>query len=240
MIQAILYFDGDYLGDAVTRISTLPEAIRPTHFSAGEKVEDKANLLSNAARFGAFMKRHETGFFLMGAEVLYNVSIKGKLPSTIAAYCDSAALALHAETMLGALSQARPVFGFVADQREYHHRNRLAVSLGNNKVEAWVGRDVNRYVPGIYWITLLSDALCRRHGLETRHLVQELGAECLPLGECQTVLKLYNQPEDWEKHVEQVDLACLSNGVFSITKVTSDAARAANIMDLQALLSLWK
>lgn len=46
-------------------------------------------------------------------------------------------------------------FFFAADRDEYEHRNRFKAEVGDSLVEAWVGRDLTRYLPGLYWRTML-------------------------------------------------------------------------------------
>ena len=62
------------------------------------------------------------------------------------------------------MAAPRPFFGFACTQEELEYRNRITVKFGINIMESWVGRDTRRYIPGLYWWTLLPASLAEQHG----------------------------------------------------------------------------
>lgn len=49
---------------------------------------------------------------------------------------------------------------------EYTRRNRYFVTIGTNHIETWVGRDLRKYISGLYWRTGIGSDLVKRHGVD--------------------------------------------------------------------------
>jgi len=47
---------------------------------------------------------------------------------------------------------------------------------GEDHIESWIGRKLEKYSPGVHWHTLLSDGLLTRHGVKLAGLPVEAAA----------------------------------------------------------------
>ena len=63
------------------------------------------------------------------------------------------------------MAPLHPIFGFACAQEELEYRNRITTKFGINTMESWVGRDPQKYIPGLYWWTLLPASLAEQHGI---------------------------------------------------------------------------
>lgn len=121
---------------------------------------------------------------------------------------------------------------------EFDHRNGLIVTLANHTggvANLWVGRDYERYVPGLYWLNYFSRRFITTHGLDMEHLRQGLNADVRELRHGYLVL-LYNEPGEWEQSTEQVDDFLFSaRGYFSKRRV--NATPSVPTMELVPLIS---
>jgi hypothetical protein len=136
------------------------------------------------------------------------------------------------------MTVADPMFGFLAAEEERFHRNRVVVKLGNNTIESWVGRDITKYVPGLYWITYLSYDLLRAHNLPVKP-IKAIAKETTE-SHAGLVVRLYDEPVQW-KHTKKIDDVCFStNGIFSIDRVKPLISLANNYVELSDLLNDWR
>ena len=90
------------------------------------------------------------------------------------------------------MAAPRPFFGFACTQEELEYRNRITVKFGINTMESWVGRDTRRYIPGLYWWTLLPASLAEQHGIPLSILVRA-SQEHIELEGQQHLLRFYDK-----------------------------------------------
>ncbi len=108
-----------------------------------------------------------------------------------------------------------------------------------NTIESWVGRDPQRYVPGFYWLTLLSEALVKKHNVPLP-TVEKVALEHIELGGGQHLFQFYERPEDWQSSQGVAELTTVLPGVFDVEKIKPQLAAAKNYLDLTAALERWK
>jgi hypothetical protein len=228
----------------VQALCTLPEPLRPTHHRFGEDEDGKPikelekflDLQTNAG-LGPFLTSdaatYDVGFFdgLVGDERVKSKTITCRITFK----CDADLISIF----FNHISVVRPIFGFACDESEYQYRNRVIAKRGMNTVESWVGRDLEKYVPGLYWFTLLSDSLLERHNVS----ISSIKALALHHSQPSDGLHLFNfyeRPSDW-KNNSVIEEACSSlNGFFNIKKAKDEIESAQNFLDLQDVLRSWK
>ncbi|MEW5849141.1 MAG: hypothetical protein AB2A00_10010 [Myxococcota bacterium] len=127
-------------------------------------------------------------------------------------------------SLLGVFSKTGLVFGFACETEEYHHRNRYERSLVGRHISYWVGRDASKYLPGVYWLTVVSRPRLAAAELGT----ESLGAvgKVLSLGADHVALQAFDKPADWLAHSERLDRFCHdAPGVFSLQRIRAGLDR---------------
>jgi hypothetical protein len=236
VIDVELEFDGRALDRIVAAFLSLPPDLRPQSYSAGET--DPGSSIDDQKKFSAFVSKSKSGFFLKRAGLVCSVRIAGDKSIVCDCFVEQGADA--ARRLLTHLAKARPLFGYAADPAERERRNRVAVEQGQNKIEAWVGRDTTRYVPGLYWLTLLPRGLAESHKLPIDELKQR-AMEHTRLDDDLDLFRFYKNPEDWNAAKDKIDdLYRMAPGVFDIEKVRPSLPAASSFLELNALLQKWK
>lgn len=237
MIQARLDFD-DAIDPVLKTLADLPAMLRPIYFSHDEKVANDADRIGDQDRFSAFVARSKSGFILFGPSgVSYSIRIAEGNPLICDCFLDVAAEAV--EYFLKHMSKARPIFGFACMPAERERRNRVTTQQGLNKIESWVGRDTQRYVPGLYWLTLLPEPLARQHGVSLS-AVGAIAQEHVELEGGQHLFRFYERPEDWQGTSTVTDFSASLPGVFNVEKIKPQLMVAKNFLELNALLREWR
>lgn len=265
MIRATLYFEkGADIGTLVETLKTLPELIRPVYFAEDEGKINKANGLDNEARFRSFLKANPAGFFLYSeSRACINFTVTSGAGSEYSDMTLSLPDGLPCEltkTFFKCLVEDKPVFGFACDDpervpdangsyvishsdvsSEYEHRNRYYITLGNNNIEDWIGRKLDKYIPGVYWLTLLSDGLLAKHSVKLADLVADaMTTETLGDGSLH-LLKFFESPEDWKDNADRLDDLCERvKGVFSRRAVEAAVAGATKFLEYDDVIANWR
>lgn len=236
MIEAGLEFDG-----AIDRVMKafvdLPAPLRPIHFSHEEKPASDADRIADPKRLAAFVAKSKSGFFLLGPGLTYSVRIATGKPLICDCFLEVAPEA--AEHFLRHMSKAMPIFGFACMPGERERHNRVTTHQGASTIESWVGRDTHRYVPGLYWLTLLPEALARQHGVPLE-AVRAVARKHIDLGNGQHLFQFYDRPEEWQETSAVTDLSASLPGVFDVERIRPQLLAAKNFLDLNAMLREWK
>ncbi|PIV31053.1 MAG: hypothetical protein COS35_03360 [Zetaproteobacteria bacterium CG02_land_8_20_14_3_00_50_9] len=106
-------------------------------------------------------------------------------------------------------------------------------------IESWVGRDLSKYIPGLYWQTYISVDLAKEHSFDLAKACQI--AEESTDYEKGVLLRFFEDPLDWNQYAEKLDNLCLTmDGVFSIKEVHSIISSSINYIELCSVLRQWK
>jgi len=142
---------------------------------------------------------------------------------------------------LKSLAGNKFVFGFGCYDEEHEHRNRHYITIGKNHIESWIGRDLEKYIPGVYWYTLLSDELLSKHGVDLASLSAEaITTETLGDGSLH-LLKFYENPEDWKENAERLDDLCeRTDGVFSRRPIEVAVISVSNYLEYDDIIAEWR
>jgi len=243
MITATLYFEnGVDAGGLVQDLQRLPEPIRPVSFAADEGKISKVNVLSDRGRFEKFMKKYPTGFFLYSKnKTAIQVSTSRVGYAEVTLWLEVGPPDTLVPVFMRSLVEHKPVFGFACAEDEYDHRNRHYLTLGENHIESWIGRRVERYIPGVYWYTLLSDGLLTKHGVVLAELATEaVSSETLGNGSLH-LLKFFEHPEGWEAQACRLDALCARvKGVFSRGSVDTAVAGVTTYLEYSDVIAQWR
>jgi hypothetical protein len=134
---------------------------------------------------------------------------------------------------------AHAIFGFACAEEEREHRNRITTKFGVNTMESWVGRDTQKYVPGLYWWTLLPASLAGQHGIPLSAVVGA-ALEHVELEGHQHLLRFYDKPEDWQSAHVMTQLYRSLPGLFDVEKLRPKLQGATTFLELNAILHAWR
>jgi len=126
-------------------------------------------------------------------------------------------------------------FGFLCSSAERSAKNRHKIQIGINKIESWVGREIEKNIPRFYWLTLISDVLLARHDVPLCSVIS-IVKEYSDLGNGMNFLKFYESPENWDKTSDVKKLCTSFPSIFNIDDVEVIAYQAKGVMELLALL----
>lgn len=221
--------------DLLRRLLDLPPTLRPTHFNIGE---DEPRLpLSSFDRLPADLRARQAGYFLYGPSSSFEVAVlprggidlMGNLhlpPDQVEAYF------LH-------LTSLQPAYGYAALPEERVARNRVSHQFGLNQIEAWVGRRSDKWLPGLYWLNLLSDEVATRHGVAVDELASA-SHRYLKLGNGLHLFQLYLLPQDWRGSDIYSEFSQKIPGLFDIEVVKRRLPVTKNFLQLQGELHKWQ
>ena len=236
MIEAGIEFEVA-IDRVVMAFGDLPVPLRPVHFSHEEKPASDADCIADQKRLAAFVAKSKSGFFFLGPGLTYSVRIATGRLLVCDCFIDVSPEA--AEYFLKHMAKVKPVFGFACLPGERERRNRVTTQQGPNKIESWVGRDTQRYVPGLYWLTLLPEALARKHHVPLS-AIEAVAQEHVELEGGQHLFRFYERPEGWQETSAVTELCASLSGVFDVEKVKPQLLAAKNFLDLNALLREWR
>lgn len=235
MIEAGLEYPPSARRAVIEALLSLPDALRPTRESAEEDSEG-IEIVDQDKFINAVMKR-ETGLMLKGRDVLFDVSFAGE--KDIRCNCFLNVIPDLVKVFMIHMAAAHPIFGFACAREELERRNRVTIKQDMNTIESWVGRDTQKYIPGIYWWTLLPSSLVEKHKIDLSMLAT-LSLEHIELEGQQHLFRLYEKPQDWSSSTVMAQLYSSSPGIFDVKKVRSQLEAAKNFLELNAVTSNWR
>jgi hypothetical protein len=235
MIEAGLEFMHSSRQLVIETFLSLPEELRPTHESVnedevGQKIKSRGNFLVEASK-------RKIGFFLKAPHITYNISFPAAKPVSCSCFLDTNPTL--AKTFMLHMASAQPLFGFACAPEEREWRNRVTTKQGINSIESWVGRDIEKYVPGLYWITLLPFALAERHNVSLS-AVESIALEHIAIGRCQNLFCFYKNPTDWRSISTVTNLCSSLPGLFDVEKVRPQLLAARNFLELSTIIQNYK
>ncbi|MEW6558353.1 MAG: hypothetical protein AB1349_13565, partial [Elusimicrobiota bacterium] len=152
---------------------SLNEQLKPKYFNDNEGL-DKKRLIEDKQEFQTFLANNKIGFFLYSRVCSYDISIRDKLEfSNIFIDFNKNQFTEQYVLNIFDILKSYIYFGFACSFEEYNYRNRIYADFGKTKVEAWVGRDLARYIPGVYWRTLVSYEVLKSHNTDLSSFPQD-------------------------------------------------------------------
>jgi len=137
------------------------------------------------------------------------------------------------------MASANPAFGFACDLEERSHRNRVTTQLGAATIHAWVGRNAEKCIPGLYWLTLLPENLLSKHGVSLS-AVGQIALEHRALDHGQHLFRFYDRPEDWRYESKVTKLIAALPGIFDVEGVRPKLETAKTLAEHAAITREWK
>jgi hypothetical protein len=235
VIESIVEFQPGILTQLVSKLLSLPAELRPSHHSLGE--DEKGQLIDDPREFANYLKERSPGPYLTGEHCSYDISLAAPKP-IICHGCLDVEPALVKQFMVE-MASLNPIFGFACMPEERYQRNRVTTRQGANTIESWVGRDTQKYLPGFYWLTLLSETLAQRHGVSLS-AIEAVAQEHVALEGGEHLFRFYEKPGDWQKTNVVAELCASLPGVFDVEKARPQLLAAKNYMELNSMLRNWR
>ena len=257
MIWVSLYFEhGLDLGSVVNSLQALPPSVRPAYFSENEERPEapvfvrralrkgitfvKTNLLEDEPGFLDYQKDHPSGIVLYSENrTIIDVS-GGAGYASVAIYLENQSDRRHVIDIFRCLLNHKPLFGYACEANEYDHRHRHCITLGRHRIESWIGRNLEQYLTGAYWYTLLSDDVLGKHGV----CLSDLSTEAVEVEICGDgslhLLKFYEEAADWRQHADRLDALCeKTEGIFSRRSVETAVSGVTNFIEYCDVIDGW-
>lgn len=222
------YIPRSKMGDVMRALQTLASRICPDRYSADEDSEKATGKLADEAKFNAFVSKNEYGFFLFAERARYNIVLRPKdgFSNVVVDALGERFSEADAAAVVKTLASAGSAFAFAASEDEYHHRNRYVRTLGANQFEAWIGRDLRKYLPGIYWLTILS----KDHTDVLTAATNTLGAVVTQIDAEHWLVKAFDSPNEWQRNAARLDeWLTRQPAFFSKNRVLAQLDAAPNI-----------
>jgi len=259
-VEVAVYFDKKNVRRVIDSLQALPAHLRPKYFSEEESLKSKKDEVADKKRFEKFVARNPAGFFLFADDCSYNFFIHERGYSRL--FCDIQNEDFYSDVPLlfETMVSAAPIFGFAGENQEevpsadgsyvithsevhseYKHRNCYYITIGDNNIESWIGTDLDKYIPGVYWYTLLSDELLKKHHIDLASLSAEaISTETLGDGSIY-LLKFYESPDEWKQNAERLDTLCERiDGIFSRRSVESAVSGVSNYLEYDDIIADWQ
>jgi hypothetical protein len=199
--------------------------------------DEPAEAIGDVDTFLHTFKMPTIGVYLQNAVALYDVRRSSPTTIIVDADLDSVPDAAVREFLIH-MAAAGPIFGYACAEEELERRNRITTELGINTIHSWVGRDIQKYVPGLYWWTLLPASLAEQHGIPLSTLVSPAREHIEIEGQLH-LLRFYEKPEDWQTAPVMAELYRSLPGVFDVEKLRPKLRGSTTFLELNAVLDAW-
>jgi hypothetical protein len=233
LVDSRLTFPATAAGKVIDILLSLPGELRPTHHRFAENQPRKE--IGNPAAFRNGKVGKSSGFFLHAGRITYAPDFFGDVPIECNCYGIPDSLARE---FLTHMASAGPIFGFCCSEDEKDHRNRLTVPTGNGTIEGYFGRNTEKYVPGLYWLTLVSEKLAKKHNVSLE-AVKNIALEHVDLGGGVHFFRFYDKPADWKLTAAIKEFCALTPGFFDLKRVRSQLKPNADFRERHEELRPW-
>ena len=183
------------------------------------------------------LKNREYGFMLNAPKATYDISIVTNHPIICRVFFKKIVPSLAQEFMMH-MASAHPIFGYASTEEERYRWNRVKTIRGNNHIETWVGRDPSKCVPGLYWLTMLSGDLARRHGVAIEAL-DGVAKDHVLFDKDWHLFRFYDAPEDWRESSGVSDLRTNLTGIFDIEALRPQILAAKTWLEACDVTHAW-
>ncbi len=219
----------------------LPKQVALIHVGEDEGKISKRNILGSDEQFSRFVADNDTGFFLFSDFVSADVNLstsKGK-PNVYYFQDDNPCelLVSNSYKIIDSFSKTNALLVRACLDEELTYKNNVTVKLDIGKVESWVGRDIARYIPGIYWLNWISDSYAAMLNLDMSEIASNLDAPIERVGHG-NMFRVSEDPRSWKEKLPAIrDMASKNERIFYVDKV--DLRNVTTYAQLQKATNAW-
>ena len=227
----------DVLRTVVRALCEMPEPLRATRHRLGE--DEVAQPIGEVGTFVRSLSADKLAPMLGAKGAEFDLSASGD--KRVRCTCEFKAHGVPlVRRFMERMAVLEPVFGFAAPWDEYRHRNQLDVRLRIVRVQVFVGKDLAKYIPGVYWLTLLPEALAERHGVPLAKL-EAASLEHVELGNGQRLFRFHDHPDAWRERADELDELCAAlPGIFDIADLRARLVGVTEEKDFDAIVDPWR
>lgn len=226
--------------DFVKHILGSLETFSQAQFSCDETDFSEADVLSDLPRFDEFSVKNGDDFILKTPSGdIFSFFSKGDV-IICSGFIDKLGEVEKYRQYLITSIEFGCLFGFLCDQDEFMHRNRIGLDLGTMRVESWVGRDVSRYVPGLYYLMAISNPLLLSLRVEEESL-EGLGRFLDRKAPGGRLFEFYDDIDKWKEFAGYLDKLCVEmDWIFSKSLAERQLVGVKNFREAQNVLKNWR
>jgi hypothetical protein len=216
----------------------LPTEYRPTRFGTEEGALGASDRLEDS-RYRQVLADVSTPCFLFADKCRFDVTPSFRSDYATVFVEPSSDMSDDAcKLLVDTMMSANASFAFACADAEYLCRNRYVARFGANNIEAWVGRDLGRYLPGVYWYTAFNqDAVAF---VDIRSL-NRIGAQRSEAARGVFRIEMPDGPGAWRLWDRELDaILCSAPGVFSLSRIRPELEGAPDLGGLLKLLAMWR
>lgn len=212
------------------KAQTIGESEKPSKFDV---------TLKDIEQVHSFLNEHSEGFFIHANKGLYDVSLQEKTYSTVCFFSNKSLEEDCILEILNAYDFADAEFGYAADEEEYEYRNRIKLDVSGSEVESWVGRNLSKYISGLYYFTLISNNQTELKSLDV-NILKANAVDFFEVSGKAVIYKFYESPDLWKSQKIKIDQLCrLNKNIFIKDDVEDVALKSANVMDFIMKTREW-
>lgn len=222
--------------DLAYKVFSLPEKLRPTYFTVGERVRDKTtSRISDHARFSAFLNEHVanvSGFYLIGSRIRFGFFIGETRNAHHESTHVGCSVILRGRDWTDAdlitlLRELSSIFGvdraYACRRDEWERRHLYIKKLPQSSIQTTLGVDMCAALTGLYWWTIFSEELISRHQLNIIELATSAKKHerwLTTVGVPLHAFELYDSPDDWEEEDGRISAFLKSHlSFFSMARI---------------------
>jgi len=189
-------------------LASIPERFRPTHFGIRrQRTRGRGVEIADRKRLREYIESNQIYWF-HGDETLLVIMACTDEPGDIKVYpYPSEPDCKWFIPWLGHFCRGDILYGYAAMAEEIEHRHAYAVPYvepNSGAACGWLGRNYDRYVPGLYWLNVFPHEYIARHALDIAGLAARTGGNVIEFV-WGVVLQLYESPESWAENADRID-----------------------------------
>jgi hypothetical protein len=212
----------------------LSEQMRPKQFSDEENNLSRRWPIDQLESFYSISAQQD--IFLFASD--FNCSLIAHENEQMNIFCEVKKDSDVARELLRALVALHPLFGYACLYEERLYSNRVVTKQGINTVESWVGRNIEKYIPGLYWWTLLPENLMERHGVPLDRL-KMCALQHIEMGDGLHLFRFYDRPEEWREAFNRSRVRLSLPGIFDVEKIRPKMEDAQTFLNLIGIVQDW-
>ena len=236
-MQIASYFRKENLEEILTALGTFPLT---GGLSLGtEEVPSTRDVpIEDSVQASRFLKSNEVGFFIHSSVGLMNVALRNHEFSTLHFYLKDEFEHL-AKPLVELLASCPTEFGYAAQAEEFKHRNRLELATPTGSFEALIGKRLENYIPGLYFITYFSSGQIVSKRINAGLLRQE-AVDTFSTHNGSVVIKFFDDHKGWREHAERLDELCAQvEGIFSKRLTNLESIECSDALALIQHTAKW-
>lgn len=236
MLTARVEYDNASLVSVASLLLALPEPLRPLRFALSENAR---GLPVADSSFNERLETEQFGLFLKSKRVKYNLIVDGNRIQCDA-YFNARSDSLAVDLLCRMAASLEPRFGFACSFDEWVGRNRVLVNLHQGRLSAPVGQNSDRYVPGLYWVTLLPIKYVEKFAIPIDNLVSA-AFDCINVDGRIAILRFYENSSDWRSKANEMgNLYRLLPSIFDIRNLEVGLNALDTAEEVTSYLRPWQ